>query len=390
MLTNNLQETLNKKWKNCWPVSELRPLAIFDLLSYFYFIKKADDLDLIHQKTKKSGLEDFIYSAEIEHFTWSNLQSQQPKEIHHLFTKEHGLINLMKHYAKTNASFSDYFKAPLLIEPTPKLVLNAIEIINIIESSDPAKRISIIEYLFTKLSNSNQDKEAFLADPILKLIINLAEPVKGDIIFDPAAGNGIVLINAYKYNKKLSLSTKSELKLSGFEPDLVHLRIAAMNMMIHGMTDLNIHLPSVFQAGNEKPSLIVSSLSPFQESDSLTGGKLTGLAENEGNILEDAIERLSSSGRAVVLVRKDFLQSDHPAILKIRKKLVDQNNLEGVITLDMKNKYSLSGSAILVFNKLKSTTENIWFYKWRTTEKNNQDLLNINGNNPGLNEVRQI
>lgn len=188
MLTNKLKESFNKKWENCWPVSDLRPLALLDLISYLFFIKRTDDLGLIHQKVETGGMNNFIYTKEIEDFTWSSLQNLTDREIHQLFVKEQGVIGLMNNYAQLNSLYSDYFKAPLLIEPTPKLISNAIQIINIIETNDNATREKIVEYLFTKSKISSKNNQVFLPEPILKLMISFAEPVPGDIIFDPAAG----------------------------------------------------------------------------------------------------------------------------------------------------------------------------------------------------------
>src|SRR6185437_14504127 len=136
MLTPELIKTLEKKWDNCWPVSDLRPFALLDLISYIFFIKKLDDWELIHPKVKSSGFDNFIYTNEIEEFTWSKLQKMDAKEIQQLFNKDHGVIDLMKNYSSLNSLYSDYFKAPLLIAPTAKLIFNAVEIINIIETSD--------------------------------------------------------------------------------------------------------------------------------------------------------------------------------------------------------------------------------------------------------------
>ena len=398
MLTNNLQETLNKKWKNCWPVSDLRPLALLDLISYLFFIKKADDENLIHKKIKTSGIDHFVYSPEIENFTWSNLQNLNAGEIHQLFTKEKGLIDLMNHYEKINASYSNYFKAPLLIEPTPKLLFNAIEIVNIIETNDQATRENIVEYLFTKYRNTGKNYQAILPAHILKLIISLAEPVRDDIIFDPAAHDGNLLLGAYKHiqssNSSLvnpAISQNTQIKISGCEPDGVYLRIAAMNLRINGITDPNTLASSFNQTAKEKPSLIISSLLSSDDTEATPESDNIGFSEREAAILNDITESLGIRGRAVVLVQKDLLQSELPAIVTSRKKIVDQNNLEAVLTLDSKNDSLYAGAAILVFNKSGTTSKDIWFYKWMNSKKKNSEtLLNDDSGNTEFEEVSYI
>lgn len=395
MLNIKLQETLNKKWENCWPVSDLRPLSLLDLLSYLFFIKKADDLELIHQQIKISGIDDFIYSPEIEAFTWSNLQNQSAKDIHHLFTKEHGLVDLMNHYSKINSSYSDYFKATLLIEPTPKLLWNAIEIVNIIETSDRVTRADIVEYLFAKSNVNGKNDQSFLPEHILNLIISLAEPAPHDIIFDPAAGNGNLLLSAFKFvqskNDSLIIPHTSEIKLSGFEPDGVHLRIAAMNLSVHGMTESNIRLTPSEETPKEKSTLIISSLPILDETEAIPEKNTNILAERESVILNDIIECLSKNGRSVVLVRQDLLQSGEEINVNTRKKLIEQNNLEGVITLPTKYDSFYSGAAILVFDKSKPSSEDVWFHKWSNSKKKNKEFsLNAESKNSDFEEVSHI
>ncbi len=397
MLTSKLQETLNKKWQHCWPVSDLRPLALLDLISYLFFIKKADDLELIHQMIKSSRIDNFIYSRETEDFTWSSLQNLNTSKIHQLFTKENGLIGLMNHYGKTNAAYSNYFKAPLLIEPTPKLLSNAIEIVNIIETNDQLTRENIIEYLYTKFRNNGKNEQAFLPEPILKLIISLAEPLQEDTIFDPAAGNGNLLLSAFRHiqtnNSYLAapaIYQNTEIKISGCEPDGVHLRIAAMNMEIHGMAS-NIYVKSLNQTTKENPSLIISSLALPNDTVATPENDNSSFAESEAAILNNITESLGSKGRAVVLVQKNLLQSELLEIINSRKKLVDQNDLRAVITLESKNDSLFAGAAILVFYKSEDTSGDIWFYKWRSSKKkNNKTASNAENSNPEFEEVADI
>ena len=397
MLTSNLQETLNEKWEHCWPVSDLRPRALLDLISYLFFIKKADDLELIHQTIKSSRIDNFIYSAQTEDFTWSHLQKLNTSEIHLLFTKENGLIDLMNYYGKIDALYSNYFKVPLLIKPTPKLLSNAMEIINIIETNDQLTRENIVEYLFTKARSTGKNPLPFLPEPILKLIISLAEPVQDDTIFDPAACNGNLLLNAFRqiqsnnnYLAKSAISQNGE-RISGFEPDGVNLRIAAMNMEIHGMAIPNIDLKTVNRIPKEKTSLIISSLVVSDDTEASPEKNNIGFAENEAAVLNDITESLGSNGRAVVLVPKDLLLSENPEIVKSRKKLVDQNELRAVITLDSKNDSLFAGAAVLVFYKSENTSGDIWFYKWRNLKKkNSKAVLNDENINAEFEEVSDI
>jgi type I restriction enzyme M protein len=404
LLNPHLKERIYEKWNNCWPVSDLRPLALLDLISYLFFIKKLDDWELIHQRVKAAGTDNFIYTKEIEEFTWSKLQKLNAREIQQLFNKEHGVIDLMNNYARLNSLYSDFFKAPLMIEPTPKLIFNSIEIVNLIETSDKASQKAIIEYLFSKLKITAESSQEFLPEYISKLLVEIAEPGEKDVILDPCAGIGSLLVNAYRHEieadkSKIPFSSNKffESNVSGIESNLVQLRIAAMNMVLHGIKDPKIRMnPFGTENLKEYPTLIISSLLisnetlPSKETPP-EGSKL----EKENELLREILQNLKTGSRAVILVPQIFLKSENPLIQKTRKNIIDHFNLEAVITLAPKTDSIFSGAGILVFNKSESaTTEDIWFCKWGTgkNKKRNKEesIGNENGNLDFNNEITDI
>lgn len=396
MLTPQIQRSLDEKWDNCWPVSDLRPVALLDLIGYVFFIKKLDDWDLLHQDIKSSENENFISTKEIREFTWSNLQKTDAREIQQLFNKKFGIINLMTNYANSNLLYSDYFKAPLLIEPTPKLIFNAIEIVNIIETSDKINRAAIIEYLFGKLKKTDQNGREFIPDYLSKLMVSIASPSEKDLIVDPSAGNGSLLIYTHRFieshlrpTTQQSTSNYKESNLGGTESDLVLLRLAAMNMVLHGFKDPNLHIvPSASENLKNNPTLIISALLFSNNSLPVTeNSPETFKLEKENLLLNEILENLHNNGRSVVMVPAALLKSDNPEIIKTRKKIVDHFNLEAIITLPQKNDSLFSGAGILVFNISHQTSGNVWFHKWETGKKEKQNHQPENNSDENENQI---
>ncbi|MGN6339913.1 MAG: HsdM family class I SAM-dependent methyltransferase [Ginsengibacter sp.] len=380
MLTANLKEIINQKWQNCWPASELRPMAIIDLISFLFFFKRGYESKLLPRQLNDPVADNFIFSPDIVNFSWSQLQSVEAKEIHKFFTKKNGLFHLAAEYAKTDAPLSDYFKTPLLIEPTPKLLSIGIEIVNIIESSEQPAKEDIFRLLLSKC-----DEDSLIPDAILDLIIEIAKPVHGDVIFDPCVGSGNLLLKVMQRVQYARHSGKV-VTTGGCEHNGVYLRIAAMNMAIHGIDDHLIHAYSSNDILHKKPSLILSALrtSDITESSGET-------SQTDPNIMDDIIESLSPVGFAVVFVEKEYLQSDLPAHSMTRKKLVDQNFLEAVISIDSKNNSPFAGGSILLFSKNKNNASNVWFYKLHHHKKNETgEQRDIELSNLQDDEVMQI
>jgi type I restriction enzyme M protein len=394
MLTPHLKKLIDGKWDNCWPVSNLRPLAILDLISYLFFLKKLDDLELINKGLPSTENNHFIYSKEIEQFSWTTFKNIDAQAMHHLFTKEYGLLDLMQQYGQTDSLYSNFFKERLLITPTPKLLLNGIEIINLIESSDPDSQAAIAEYLFRK-AETVQNQSQFIPEHISRLMISIAEPTSRDVIFDPVAGNASLLINAAEYveNNQVSTSFYAEKvapKLKGIESNVIHLRMAAMRMILHGLkTDDLLVTNGTSVNNNEKPTLILCSLISNPVEGNVTGEDLlpqTTKFEKETELLNQILQNLETGARAVILLPENLLNSNLPELQSLRKNIVGTTNLQGVINLSPDGKSLFSAAGILIFDKVHSSATNkVWFCKMEKPKK--KRTVNEMINNPDENNL---
>ena len=400
MLTPQIKKTLDEKWDNCWPVSNLRPVAILDLISFMFFLKKTDDLGLIAKNLPAPQSDHFIATKDVQEFTWTKFKDMGAQVIHQLFCSQNGILDLMKEYGKSNFLYSDFFKAPLIIKPTPKLLLNAIHIDNIFESSDSKTQSEIAEYLLSRAEKVQKEME-FIPAHISHLMISIAEPKESDVILDVSAGYGNVLISATQFVEKhfgrLPFHFSSNLK--GMESSISKLRITGMRMILHDIKEPDI---KVFKENeidfSQKPTLFISDvfLADVQQnplSEETSEQKET--ADKEIILVESILKNLQADGRAIILVSENFLKSNIPEIQRLRKEIVENNNLEGVIHLFPNNKSSFTAAGILIFNKqLSKTTEEVWFAKMDKTKKTrtiNETIINPEDNPiADLNQVNLI
>jgi len=383
MLTPQLKKNIDQKWDNCWPVSSLRPLAVLDLIAYIFFIKKLDDYGLITKKLSFASADQFIYTREIEEFSWSKMKAADAQTIHEFFTKKSGLLELMKLYGASDSFYSKYFKIPPLVPPTPKLLINVIEIINEIESSDAETKAALVEYIFRKTEVTAQTGHEMISDFVSRLMVAIAEPTEKDLIWDPSTGNGSLLISAADYiENSYSISFRSE-KLKGIESNFLQLRLAGMRMMLHGIKDPNIDfLPAEEIKLTDKPSLILSNLLFTNiESNMEVEGEISvpSNLKKEILLLDQILQNLQNGGRAVILVPEILLKSKSSEMIKARQNVVDDYHLEGVINLPQISNSLFSASAILIFNK-STETNNVWFCKMEKSKKTRTVNESFGGN----------
>jgi type I restriction enzyme M protein len=391
MLTSNLKQLIDEKWDNCWPVSNLRPIAILDLAGYIYFLKKSDDLDLISKKVSSLKSSHFILTKEIEEFTWSQFKDMDAQAIHDLFSRQFGILDLMNEYAQSDFLYSRFFRTPLMLKPTSRLLLNVIELVNLIESSGTATQCEIIEYLLNKAQTTQNDPQ-FIPQYISTLMVSISEPRVDDLICDISSGNGSLLIDAAEYIENNQPHSKQPLSrnLKGLESNASLLRIAGMRMMLHGMNEPDVELlTSTEVTFTQKPTILISSLLPVANADHTFREDEAADEQMEIILLNNILKNLEAGSRAIVLVSENLLKSFLPEFENIRKEMVDDTKLEGVIHLSPRSK-SYSAAGILIFNKHESeTTSEVWFCKMEKPKKKrtiNETIINSNQNEILLSE----
>ena len=163
----------------------------------------------------------------------------------------------------------------------------------------------------------------------------------------------------------------------GFDFDNTMLRIAAMNMLLHGIDapcieyqdsladNFDDRLPQYFKETFD----VVLANPPFKgsiDADSVHRS-LTAVAKTRKTellFLALMVRMLKKGGRCAVIVPDGVLFGSSGAHVAVRRMLIDQNQLEGVVSLPsgVFKPYAGVSTAVLVFTK-GGITDNVWFYR---------------------------
>ncbi len=408
MLTTELRKNIDEKWEDCWPLSTLRPIGILDLISYLFFLKKIDDNQLVREKTAKSSKDDFFHLNQRNELRWRKFKDLEAQRMHDLFTMENGVLDLMQNY-DSRYVYHAFVKGNLLLVPTPKLLANSVDIIKIIEAEDGDTKSAISEYLLHKAEVTGQNGQVYLPAHIVKLIVSIAQPGPTDIIFDPSAGNGSLLVNCAMFisnkNPAYSKNFKNDFSASlitGLEADATNLRIGAMNMMLHGIDNPQLKALDVFPPADvvitERPTLITGNLVFIVTEDKMTveGDDLKAEATRKEIFYLDLIlKNLHTGTRVAIIIPENILYNSAVEVKVIRQQIIDDCKLEAVISLADTTGSHFPGASILVFNKHESTTtDKVWFYKTKLgkeNERKNAKTENVVQNDePGVPEQFDI
>ena len=221
-------------------------------------------------------------------------------------------------------------------------------------------------------------------------MVNIIEPTPEDSICDPASGTSGFLCRANWYilskntsedmkeispilGDKLSDADRKKLDESVFhgrEFDITMYRIGLMNLILHNIKpDNSKHQDSLSKDAQEedKYTLILAN-PPFTGSldSNDVDPHLTSIVKTKKTellFLAKIIKMLQIGGRAAVIIPDGVLFGTSNAHKAIRTKLLDQNQLEAVISMPsgVFKPYAGVSTAVLVFTKGGQTLKT-WFY----------------------------
>jgi len=227
----------------------------------------------------------------------------------------------------------------------------------------------------------------------------MIDPKPDEVIGDPACGTAGFLVGTKQYLLEKYTSPEGVIEenghktytgdllepyrghiqadmFHGFDFDVTMLRTAAMNLMLHDVENPDIHyqdtlsnsFPENFSKQARECFDVILTNPPFKGSldytdvhQTLTGKVKTKKTELLFLVL--MLRMLKLGGRCASIVPDGVLFGSSKAHISLKKMLVDDNQLEAVISLPsgVFKPYAGVSTAIIVFTK-GGTTEKVFFY----------------------------
>lgn len=221
----------------------------------------------------------------------------------------------------------------------------------------------------------------------------MMDPKADDLICDPACGTSGFLVESSEYlrkKKKAEVLFNAKNKehymnhmFHGYDMDRTMLRIGAMNMMTHGVSNPNIEYRDSLSDQNEdkeKYSLILAN-PPFKGSldyDIVSADllKVCKTKKTELLFLTLFVRMLKTGGRCACIVPDGVLFGSSKAHKDIRKAIVEEQRLEAVISMPsgVFKPYAGVSTAILIFTKTgHGGTDKVWFYDMKADGRSLDD-----------------
>lgn len=416
MLTTNMKSLINSIWDKFWSGGISNPLTAIEQISYLLFMRRLDEVDtklksdaeftnekyvsIFEGKFKIPNSTEMIDKATLR---WSYFKQMEGGEmLRHVQLK---VFPYMKQVNGRNTVFTRHMEDAIFIIPKASLLVESVNIIDRLydEIEKQMKEGQIFndtqgdmyEFLLSEIAQAGKNGQFRTPRHIIALMCELVNPKLPETICDPACGTAGFLLGAYQHILTQHTSKENlhkdengfirgtlgdkitderlwkqlrESTFFGYDFDSTMVRIALMNLIIHGISYPNIDrkdtLSKNYNEDNKFDCILANP--PFKGSidkGDINEGLSLRTTKTELLFVNRIINSLRIGGRAAVIVPDGVLFGSSTAHKDLRKMLIDTCELQGIVSMPsgVFKPYAGVSTAILIFVK-GGTTERVWYY----------------------------
>ena len=389
-----------------WEIFELEgileSLKVIEQITYLLFLRILDAESMQPNLSVKENFSDrSFFDSDSQHLRWSNLTSLSASELFTVLQRD--APEYIYDQCSNQSEIFKYFTDIQIRIQDPEKLQIAVNLIDDVTATSDFKLRYFYEYILTKRKPNGELGRFPTPRNIIKLLVEILNPQQNEIICDPSCGTGGFLIGvlahltkiesniigvpemSFKYHKTSKLLEesfdKSNLQeflnncLFGVEQDTNMVRIATMNLMLLG-TDL----PNLFQEDSLREELY--DVLPYPQENifdvmfafpalpevidhEIVNPKLFNQYRTKNpNLLYLGLmlDMLKNNGRAALILPTDILSETGRSFRAIRKQLVEENSVLGILSLGDSVKSTKNKElSILIFQK-GGQSKDIYFY----------------------------
>ncbi len=390
-----LRSQVDQIWDKLWTGGLSNPLDAIEQLSYLLFLKLLDDEENARERQaiRRNLPFEPTLPKDMRWGEWTQLKADAA--LKHLKEK---VFPLLKEMSVEGSSFREYMQGADCKIDKPGILIEVCKLIDQMNISTQEQDVKgdIYEYLLKQLQTSKRNAQFRTPRHIIRMMVEMIDPRPNERIGDLAAGTCGFLVGAHQYI--LEQHTSPEIlydeegniahrvgdlltpeqrdflqnhALRGFDNDSgkTMLRIGSMNLILHGLDNPQFfYMDTLSKAHTEAQTYDVILMNPpfkgkvdkADLSESLRGA---GTTKSELLFVHLILRELDMGGRCAVIVPDGVLFGSNTAHKNTRKKVIENNRLEAVISLPagVFRPYSGVSTGVLIFTR-GGQTDNIWFY----------------------------
>ncbi len=382
------------------------PKSQVEQITIALIYKFMDDMDRQAESLPRGKTK--FFTKDYKKYAWRNIfdPKNSGQEIVNLYGEA---LQNMNFNSNVPQLFRDIFKNAYLPYRDPETLKDFLKEINTFEYDHSERLGDAFEYLLSVLGSQGDAGQFRTPRNIIDFMVEILEPKKNERILDPACGTAGFLISAYKHiikrnsknydpkhdpkpfelqdiklseltingkgykGEKLSSDDRKRLvdNVFGYDisPDMV--RLSLVNMYLHGFSNPGIaeyDTLSRDEKWDEKADVILANPPFMSPKGGIKPHNRFSVQANRSEVLfvDYMAEHLNPQGRAAIIVPEGIIFQTSNAYKQLRKMLVEDHYLVGVISLPagLFNPYSGVKTSILWFDKkLAKKTDKLLFVK---------------------------
>ena len=409
MITGVIKNKIDKIWTDIWAGGITNPLTVIEQLTYLMFIRSLDEKELETEEFENMTGEKmdkiFPQSAAGQSMRWSKFKNSDPRDIFAVisqrvfpaiknlkygklpdFDEQGNLLEIPEQPGNAdegNTAFARYMSDGMFLIPTPQVLQKIITGLDDLYEHDIADldmQGDLYEYMLGKLATAGQNGQFRTPKHIREMMVELLKPTPDDTICDPACGTAGFLVSSAEFIRKNYEDTMTTEQwehfagpaFTGFDTDRTMLRISAMNLMLHSISNPDVDYKDSVSKQNEiseKFTMILAN-PPFKgtvDAESIHDNlkAVTNTKKTELLFLALFLRMLKKGGQCTCIVPDGVLFGSSKAHKAIRQELVENHQLRAVISMPsgVFKPYAGVSTAVLVFTKTGAGgTDKVWFY----------------------------
>lgn len=397
----DIMSKLDDLWLDFHSGGITNPITVIEQISYLIFARLLDITETRNEvMARRTGNElkeeDRIFKKDQQRLRWGDFNDKIGVQLLPLLRDE-----VFKHFEQVDG-YGAFMKGAQLMIQKPELVERAVNVVNklpLVGGGDT--KGNLYEHLLSKLNQAGIAGQFRTPRHIIHTVVKMIDPKPDETVCDPACGTAGFLVETLHHMMetytseegifesdetgkiysldKLRTEQKDHINngfLTGFDFDATMLRVSAMNMILHGVKVPNIHYQDTlassfsdnFPEKSENAFDVILANPPFKgavDFDRVLPALVKKVKTRKTELLfvQLILRMLKMGGRAAVIVPDGVLFGSSQAHLALRKTLVEENQLEAVISLPsgVFKPYAGVSTGILIFSK-GGDTRNVFFY----------------------------
>jgi type I restriction enzyme M protein len=382
MLTGALRQQVDRLWTTFWSGGLSNPLSVIEQITYLLFMRLLDEAQTrAENQARRTGKPArLVFGPKQQNLRWSALkQITDSRELFELVKDK--VFPFLRGLGGEDSAYAEHMRDAIFMIPNPQLLRDVLDLVDELQIADRDAKGDLYEYMLSKLATAGQNGQFRTPRHIIRMMVELVAPTPTDTVCDPAFGTSGFLVGAAEYVQEhhkdalLGKPARSHFNAEmfhGFDCVPTMLRIASMNMIVHGIEQPDIVRGDTLSNDFNKASeyTLVLANPPFKGSlaeNTVSKSLIKAVKTKKTELLFVALilRILATGGRAAVIVPDGVLFGSSTAHVAVRKLLVDGHKLDGVISMPagVFKPYAGVSTAVLLFTKTDAGgTDHVFFY----------------------------